>query len=191
MKWSLIIAAFTTGIVFGSCGKSHEYDASVKQLDSLKVVMEESLNGFSSLDSAKYADALSKELTYTAFVEMHVTDTISRQDALLLQELHTAGKAFRGFLSSRRDLIDDAQVSASQLKKLSADLASGAVDSRVAIQYISQERQEAERIIHLLKLNTEVLRTEMENYNRSLPGIGVLVKTHNNGMLPPPVTPDI
>lgn len=191
MKWGLFITAVATGIVFGSCGKSHDYDASVKQLDSLKVVMEESLSGFASLDSAKYADALSKEVTYTAFIQMNVTDTISRQEALMLQELHTAGKAFRGFLSSRRSLIDDARISASQLKKLSADLASGAVDSRVAIQYISQERQEAERIIHLLKLNTEVLRSEMEDYTRSLPGIEALVKAHNNGQLPPTVTPDI
>ncbi len=190
MKFYLIPGLFLAGFAC-SCGKSHEYDASVKQLDSLKVVVEQALDNFSALDSARYYDALSKQVTYTAFIREQVQDTVTKTEAEALQLFYSTGKPFRGFFTSRRALLAEAQTSATQLRNLSQDLAGSAVSARDAIGYINEEKKEAEKVISLLKTNTSLLRRQMEDFNRSLPVVETLIKQHHSGTLPPVTSPEL
>lgn len=182
-----LAACFT----FDSCGKSHEYDASVKQLDSLKVVVEQSLDNFSALDSARYYEALCRQSTYTSFIREHLHDTVTKVEAEALQVLYNSGKPFKNFFGTRQALIAEARTSATQLRNLSQDLAGNAVPAREAINYISDETKEAEKIIGLLKTNTSLLRRQMEDFTRSLPVVEALIKQHHAGTLPALTNPEL
>ena len=168
-----------------SCGRPHAYDASIRQLDSLRVVLDQAGDNFSRLDSAKYAQALSLQVNYSTFVTTHVQDTLDKTDAEALREAYAAGKVFRGFLNSRHQLREETSLNSSQLKKLAQDLKNNAVDQDKAVAYMKEETAQAEQLIVTLKQNTDILYKQLEVFNRHLPAIETLVKRYNAGTLPP------
>jgi len=185
VKTPVIVAALCAFWALGSCGRPHAYDASIRQLDSLRVVLDQAGDNFSRLDSAKYAQALSLQVNYSTFITAHVQDTLNKADADALRESYAAGKIFRGFLNSRHQLREETSLNSSQLKKLAQDLKSNALDQDKAVAYMKEETAQAEQLIVTLKQNTDILYKQLEVFNRHLPAIETLVKRYNAGVLPP------
>ncbi|MBP8033595.1 MAG: hypothetical protein KAZ71_03295 [Bacteroidia bacterium] len=191
MKFILYLIIAITSISFFSCRNSHSYDKYVKELDSLKVVLQQSVDNFKTVDSATCIKAYSTQYTYSKFIETHLKDTVGKTVAENLQNFHSVEKGFRDYNSFRSSWLQDANTSIAQLQNLSHDLKNGSIDDEEVVAFINDEKKLAEKVIEELKINTENIRKHLELYNQSLPVCEGLIKQLNAGVLPQLINPDI
>jgi hypothetical protein len=189
MKFLLSILMAITCMSFFSCKNAHTYDKYVKELDSLKVVLQQSVDNFKTVDSATCVNAYSKQYTYSQFIETHLKDTVTKSVAEILQNFQSVKQGLNEYLSLRSNWLARANTSIKQLQTLSHDLKNGSVNEEEAIEFINQEKKQAELIIEELKVNTETIRKHLEVYNQSLPVCENLVKELNSGVLPQLLSP--
>ncbi len=181
-----IIPCFVLGVTISSCRNTHAYDKYVKELDSLKVVVQQSVDNFKTVDSASCVKAYAKQYAYLQFINTHLKDTITKSTAENLQNFQSVEKGLKDYLTMRSTWLAESQSSIMQLQTLSHDLKNGSVDQEEAIEFINTEKKQAEKIIEELKINTEQIRKHLEVYNQSLPACEVLIKQLNSGTLPEP-----
>lgn len=174
-----------------SCRNTIVQDKYVKELDSLKVVLQQSVANFKTVDSATCANAYSKLYTYSQFIEAHLKDTVTKSIAENLQNFQSVKQGLNDYLAWRSDWLADANTSIHQLQTLSNDLKNGSLNNDEVIQFISQEKKQAEASIEILKINTETIRKHIEVFNQSLPVCENLVKELNSGVLPQLLTPNV
>ncbi|MES2762730.1 MAG: hypothetical protein V4677_11000 [Bacteroidota bacterium] len=192
MKVSLfILFVFILGTCFSSCKNTHAYDKYVKELDSLKVVLQQSVDNFKTVDSAATMQAYSKQYTYTRFIETHLKDTVAKVIAEDLQSFQSVEKGLQDYLTVRSKWLKEANMSIAQLQTLSHDLKTGSVNNDDAIEFIANEKKRSEAIIEELKVNTETVRKHLEIFNQSLPTVETLVKQLNTGILPTLIKPEL
>lgn len=177
--------------VFFSCKNSHAFEKYVKELDSLKIVVEQAVDNFKTVDSAACMNAYSKQITYTDFINKNLKDTITKTAAENVQAFYKTGNGFKSYLSMRSQWLKDAGLSIKQLSNLSHDLKNKSIETEDAIGYINTEKRSAEKIIEELKINTEAIRAHLELYTKSLPATEDLVRRLNNGSLPALQQPDL
>ncbi len=175
----LVISVFAS-----SCRNTHAYDKYVKELDSLKVVLQQSVDNFKTVDSASCMQAYSKQYTYSLFIDSHLKDTVTKAVAENLQNFHSIEKGLHNYVEFRSTWLSDANLSITQLQTLSHDLKKGSISEDEAIEFINEEKKQAEKVIEELKLNTEAIRKHLEVFNQSLPICEDLIKQLNSGVLP-------
>jgi hypothetical protein len=184
-----LCSVFATG--FFSCKNSHAYEKYVKELDSLKVVLQQSVDNFKTVDSTTCVNAYSKQFTYSQYIETHLKDTVTKSVAENLQNFQSVKHGLNDYLASRSNWLANANASIKQLQTLSHDLKNGSINQEEAIEFINQEKKQAESIIEELKINTETIRNHLEVFNQSLPVCEDLIKQLNSGVLPQVITPEI
>ena len=185
----ILISVFA--LSFFSCKNSHTYEKYVKELDSLKVVLQQSVDNFKTVDSTICVNAYSKQYTYSQFIETHLKDTVTKSVAENLQNFQSVKQGLNDYLALRSTWLASANLSIKQLQTLSHDLKNGSVNEEEAIEFINQEKKQAEAIVEELKGNTETIRKHLEVYNQALPVCENLVKELNSGILPQLITPEI
>jgi len=176
---------------FSNCRGSFAYDKYAKELDSLKVVLEQSVDHFKTVDSAACFKAYSKQYTYSVYVNAHLKDTVSKTVAENLQKMHSVEKGLRDYLLYRSFWINDANISINQLLNLSNDLKNETLDEEEALEFINQEKKQAEQMINELKINTQNIRMHLELFNQSVPVCEAFIMQLNGGVLPELVIPEI
>lgn len=173
-----------------SC-RNHGYEKYAKELDSLKVVVEQAVGNFKTVDSVAVYNAHIKQQTYTQLIDANLKDTVSKTEAESLQGFSNTGTGLQLYLENRQQWLSEATTTINQLHNLAHDLRNRSVETEEAVEYIHNEKQNAEKIIEELKLNTETVRAIMETHTRALPAVEELVKKLNNGSLPPlPIKPE-
>ena len=85
LKHILYIYSFIVLCGLTSCKNQHTYEKYVKELDSLKVVVQQAVDNFKTVDSAQCLKANSKYYTYSLFLNERVKDTVSKTVAENLQ----------------------------------------------------------------------------------------------------------
>lgn len=191
MKFLLPSLIIITCMSFFSCRNTHAYDKYVKELDSLKVVLQQSVDNFRTVDSAACVQAYSKHYTYSRFINSHLKDTVTKTIAENLQNFQSVEKGLHDYVSLRSLWLQDANTSINQLQNLSHDLKNGSVNEEEAVAFINDEKKLAEKIIEELKINTENIRKHLELFNQSLPVCEDLIKQLNAGVLPELTNPII
>lgn len=187
---NLIIVSF--GIMFfSSCHKSDKYEKYIKELDSLKIVIEQSIVNFNSIDSATCYNAYSKQYTYANFINVNLKDTVPKATAEALQTFYLLGRNMENYLDMRPVWILESHKSITQLINLSHDLKNGSVTDKEAVDFINEEKKEAEKIIRELNENTEIIRRMMEQFTKTLPTAEEVTKRINNNVLPALINPPI
>lgn len=181
---SFLLFSLASAIVFSSCHDDHKYDKSIKELDSLKIVVQQSITHFKEVDSVSCYNAYNKQNTYSSFINLNLRDTVSRVVAEDLQTFYIIGKSMVNYLAMRPKWQQEAQMSIIQITNLAHDLKNGAVKDEEAIEYVSEEKKEAEKIIQELNENSEIIRRIMQQYEKSLPTAEDVVKKINSGVLP-------
>lgn len=179
------ISIVVCGLCFFSCKNKPSYDKYVKELDSLKVVVEQAVDNFRGVDSTTCVLAYNKQLAYSSFINEHLKDTVSKIEAENLQLFQSTHEGIKNYLAHRSEWLQQAHVSIKQLSSLSHDLKVGSVETEDAIEYINNEKKAAEKTIEELKINTETIRVLLNNYTKSLPVTEDLVRSLNNGALVP------
>jgi replicative superfamily II helicase len=169
---------------FSNCNNSHTYDKQIKELDSLKIVLQQSVSNFKTLDSAAIYEAYAKQYTYSSFINVNLKDTVKRSTADNLQTFYSIGKGMVNYLAMRPKWLEEANLSMKQLSDLSHDLKNGSVEVEEAVEFINEEKKEAEKIIEELTINTNVARSYMESYTKTLPSAEEVVKQLNKDALP-------
>lgn len=163
----------------------------MKELDSLKVVLEQSIDQFKTIDSTICFKAYSKQFSYSVFINARLKDTVSLDIAKNLQKMHSIEKGLKDYLLYRSYWINNAHVTIHQLLSLSNDLKNEILDEDEALDFINQEKAQAQQVINELKVNTENIRNHLEIFNQSVPMCEAFVKTLNGGILPELIVPEI
>lgn len=163
----------------------------MRELDSLKIVVEQAIDNFKTVDSANCVLAYTKQQTYSSFINEHLKDTISKTVAENIQLFHSTHNSIKTYLLNRSQWLQQAHVSIQQLSSLAHDLKVGSVEPEEAIEYINNEKKTAEKTIEELKINTEIIRELLNTYSKSLPITEDLVRSLNDGALPKLNSPDI
>lgn len=188
---SFLIGIVALTLFICSCKNSNHYAKQVKELDSLKVVLQEALVNFNTIDSVKCYKAYAEQFTYSNFINANLRDTVSRQTAENLQSFYAVGKNLVNYLAMSPKWKAEAKKSVKQLTDLSHDLKNGSVEDEEVVEFLSEEKIEANKIIEELKSNTELMRYSLESFSKSLPTAQETVKKLNGGTLPVLVTPKI
>ncbi|MES2515406.1 MAG: hypothetical protein V4580_14730 [Bacteroidota bacterium] len=192
MRYSFFIGLFSIFAVnFFSCKNTHHYEKHIKELDSLKVVLQQSADNFKTVDSNAVSLAYSKQYTYTRFVETHLKDTVTKSIAENLQNFQSVDKGLQDYLILRSKWLKEANSSIAQLQTLSHDLKEDAVENDDAVEFIANEKKRAEAIIEELKVNTETIRKHLDIFNQALPTVEALIRQLNSGILPVLVNPEL
>ena len=178
-------------LVFSSCKNKHTYDKYIKELDSLKIVLQQAVVNFKTVDSVSCTTMYYKHYTYSQFIETHLKDTVTKTVAENLQNFYSVEKGFKNYMSYRSSWLSQADKSIKQLQALTHDLKNGSIDEEEAVEFINEEKKQSETIIDELKLNTEAIRQHIDLFNQSLPTCETLIKQLNNGVLPELSKPDI
>jgi hypothetical protein len=169
---------------FSGCRQGHDYARYVKELDSLKVVTEQAVDNFTTVDSLACYEAYSKERSYRLFIESHVNDTVPRETAEALTGFFSTEKALGDYLALRSVWLSEARSVIKQVGLLSNDLKNASIETAEAVEFISTEKKRSEKIIEELKTNTLLIRKHLELYNRHLPVVEQVLKSYNAGILP-------
>lgn len=177
--------------LFFSCRNTHAYEKYCRELDSLKIVVDQSLTNFKSIDSLSCYEAYSKQYTYIRFLNQHLTDTLPLQTAEQLRSFAALQEGYKTYLSNRSYWINKAGICIKQLGSLSHDLKNGSVSTEDAVAYINNEKKLAEETIGELKTNTETMRAYQETFIKTVPVAEAEIKRINNGLLPDLIKPDI
>lgn len=190
---TLLYLIVSIGLILmsSSCKDSNQYQKQVKELDSLKVVLQEAIVNFNTVDSTKCAEAYTQQSTYSIFINSNLKDTVSIVTAENLQLFYSVGKNLVNYLAMSTKWKTEAKLSVKQLTDLSHDLKNGSVEEEEVFEFVSEEKMEAIKIIEELKTNTELVRFSLESFSKSLPIAIETVKKINNGSLPPLVQPKI
>lgn len=188
---SLLIILSLSALLLPMCKPSHAYDKYIKELDSLKVVVEQAIDNFRTIDSLQCYEALSKQHTFNAFIATHLKDTVSKSEAEALQLFSATGKPINNYLAMRPVWLAEAHTRVKQLNALSTDLKNNNIEAAEAVQFINDEKKQSEKIIEELKLNTVLLRKHLDFYSKNLPVIESLIKKINGGELPELIKPEI
>ncbi|MDF2449885.1 MAG: hypothetical protein K0R26_2389 [Bacteroidota bacterium] len=188
--WLIASLLLVAGIL-NSCQNTRAYEKHVKELDSLRVVLQQSVANFKTVDSAQCVLDYSKYHTYITFLESHLNDTIPKSVAQNLQNFQSVGKGLHDFIAFRSSWLNEAELTIAQLQTLSTDLKSGSIEEDEAIEFILEEKKQALSTIDELKINTETIRKHLEIFNQSLPGCEALIKQENNGIIPDLLQPEI
>lgn len=185
MKTS-VLAIFPAFLVFwlSACRPGHDYTRYVKELDSLKVVTEQAVDNFTTVDSLACQEAYSKERSYRLFIESHVHDTVPKETAEALTGFFSTEKALADYLAMRPVWLSEARSVVKQVGLLSNDLRNGSIEPAEAVEFISTEKKRSEKIIEELKTNTILIRKHLELYSRHLPVVEQVLKSYNAGILP-------
>ncbi len=171
-------------LAFPGCRQGHDYARYVKELDSLKVVTEQAVDNFTTVDSLACYEAYSKERSYRLFIESHVSDTVPKETAEALTGFFSTEKALKDYLAQRPVWLSEARSVIKQVWLLSNDLKNGSIETGEAVEFIGTEKKRSEKIIEELKTNTVLIRRHLELYNRHLPAVEQLLKSYNAGILP-------
>ncbi|MBI3520248.1 MAG: hypothetical protein HY062_12955 [Bacteroidetes bacterium] len=191
MKFLLPIIITAACLSFLSCKNTHAYDKYIKELDSLKIVVQQSVDNFKTVDSASCVLAYARQYTYSQFITTHLKDTVSKTLAENLQNFQSVEKGLHDYLAFRSEWLAKSQLSITQLQNLAHDLKNGSINEEEAVEFINTEKKQAETIIEELKLNTELIRKHLDVFNQSLPACEELVKQLNSGTLPELLKPEV
>jgi hypothetical protein len=192
MRITLFFVGFIViSLLNSSCRNPNQYQKQVKELDSLKVVLQEAIVNFNTIDSAKCVEVYAQQFTYASFIKSNLKDTVSMATAEQLQLFYSVGKNLVNFLVMSPDWKDEAKQTIKQLTDLSHDLKNGSLEEETVFDFVSEENRHANKIIEELKTNTELMRYSLDVFSKSLPVVQETVKKLNNGAVPELVHPDI
>lgn len=172
-----------------SCKLSNPYQKQIKELDSLKIVVEESIDYFNKIDSSTCAGYLAKQQTYQSYLLQNLKDTLTKSEAENIQLMMNVGDPIKDYLNQRNEWLQQAKISIMQLQNLNQDLKNNTLDASEAVEYINNEKKHAEQVIQNLKTNTELIRKNLEKYKSVEQGTEATIKNLNSGNLPTIVQP--
>lgn len=181
---SIVLLSVLLFVGLNSCKLENPYKKHIKELDSLKIIVEESVIYFNEIDSASCFKKLKTQQTYSVFISERLKDTVTITEAENIQLFLATGKPIKEYMLYRRQWLTSAKQCIEQLKKLNTDLKNNALEPSEVVEFVGKEKHQAEKTIQELKINTELIRKHIQRYEKTLPVTEIIIKRINNGVLP-------
>lgn len=170
--------------IFYSCRNNTTYEKYSKELDSLKIVLQQSVLNLKSADSLKCEEAIFKFKIYSDFLNKNLKDTVTIEQAKQLKVFYSCGEAITKFQSLRPTYLTNSELRRVQLQNLSNDLKNGSIEASEAVDYINTEKQASLALIDEITHNTTNVRDNLDLFNSSSTIVEEVIKQRNGGNLP-------
>jgi hypothetical protein len=184
MRFLGLLLAMLVFMSLTNCRLSNPYQKQIKELDSLKIVVEEAIDYFNKIDSVECSHFLATQQSFKSFLLENLHDTLTKTEAENVQLMMNVGVPLKDYLTQKHVWISQAQLSLRQLHNLNQDLKNNALEPSEAVEYINQEKKIAEYNIQILKTNTELIRKNIEIYKSVVQHNESIIKKINAGNLP-------
>lgn len=188
MRFFLITSAIILSVFLfvgiNSCKLENPYKKHIKELDSLKIVLDEAILYFSQTDSVMCQQKLKTQQVYSTFITERLKDTVTITEAESIQLFLSLGKPLSQFITYRNKWLNAAKQTSSQLKNLSTDLKNNALEPTEVVEFVGKEKFQAEKTIQELKINSQLIRENLEKYDKTLLTNERIIKKINKGILP-------
>lgn len=167
-----------------ACSGSGECDRQLRTLDSLSGAVNSVANELQRTDTLLLQKAMTRFAHYSQFIAQNIHDTIAKEDADQLQHFYAGGKSLEAFSVNRQSILARTKLINSQLGRLGLDLKNGGISGEQALQFISQEKQEAQKLTEGSARQKQVFYSALGEFKGALPRVEQLIRSHNNGQLP-------
>lgn len=171
-------------LLFSSCIKNDVYESQVKSLDSLSGALNQKLEELRQVDTVILKKALNKYTNYRQFIQQNVKDTVNKEEANHLQQFYVCGKNLSDFADNRSSILARGSLLNSQINKLITDIKSKSIEEEKLVQFSTQEKQNAEKLIKASYGQQQLFQANLQEFKLSLAGIENLIRSRNNGQMP-------
>jgi len=171
-------------LLTANCGGDEYYVNKSHTLDSLGGVINAMTSELEKTDTVFLQRSISRYGYYRQFVRQQVSDTLSKNEADVLQQFISAGERLGGFRVNRLTILARARLLNSQIQKLSADARERTVDEEALGSYIHQELAETARLTDAGYGQQKIFFQAQKDFMNSLTPVEQLIMARNNGRLP-------
>lgn len=178
-----ILAASIIASVY-ACRNNSSYEKYSKQLDSLKIVLHQSVSNLKSVDSIRCEEAILKFKIYSDFLNKNLKDTVTVEEAKQLKIFYASGETIQKFQALRGNYAASSELRKIQLQNLSNDLKNGSIEPGEAVEFINNEKLASEALIDEMDTNTKTVRENIESFLGSIQTVEEVIKSRNSGNLP-------
>ncbi|MGQ0828045.1 MAG: hypothetical protein ACT4ON_06595 [Bacteroidota bacterium] len=165
--FSIIIAI----LVFSACNPSDKYKADIQQLDSLSHLLDSSQMKLLMIDTAKILTIETQLKANLDSVEQNSSDTISREQALLLSEYSSSQNVFEKIKQEYVKLSSEIKRSKTQILNLIHDLTKGNLEEEQAAKYVQEEKNIANDLIKSVDVLEGVTKETLEKFETNNPKV--------------------
>lgn len=176
-KKSAVFISIIITLVFSACSSADKYKADIEQLNSLSHLLDSSALKLLMIDTVKISTVESQLKANLDSVEQNNTDTISREQALLLSEYSSSRNVFEKIKQEYVKLSSEIKRSKPQILNLVHDLTKGRLEEEQAAKYVKEEKSIAEALIQSVDVLVGVTKETLEKFETNDPKVEELIET--------------
>lgn len=184
MRFSAVILAFVLLLMLASCSDQAIYKQTAHAADSLTGALNLAKQQLAQSDTIVLKKAITKFKEYSAFVALHVNDTLTKIEADNLQKFMQSGKQLEAFEMNRVVLTERAKLVSTQLIHLAQDCEKKANSAEVLQAYYKKELEQAHLVLSSSADQLASFQAALSDFKSSLPGLEALIMKRNSGELP-------
>lgn len=184
MRFLAAILAFVLLLVFSSCSDHAIYKQTAKAADSLTGALNLAKQQLAQSDTITLKKAITKFKEYSAFVTLHINDTLTKVEADNLQKFTQSGRQLEAFEMNRLVLTERANLVSTQLIHLAQDCEKKANSAQVLQAYYKKEHDQAQLVLSTSAQQLAIFQTALSDFKSCLPGLEALIMKRNRGELP-------
>lgn len=184
MRFSAAIVVLALLFVLSACSDQAVYKHTAHAADSLNGALNLAKQQLLLSDTIVLKKAITKFKEYSSFVELHVSDTLTKVEADNLQKFTQSGKQLEAFEMNRVVLAERANLISTQLVKLSTDSEKKANSAEVLQAYYSKELAQAQLVMSTSSQQLAIFQAALSDFKSALPGMDALIRKRNRGELP-------
>ncbi|MES2593622.1 MAG: hypothetical protein V4608_17185 [Bacteroidota bacterium] len=173
-KWYSYILGI---VLFSACGHSDKYKVEIKQLDSIKVMVDSAQLKFAAIDTSKIHKYISEINNNLDFINDTNKDTLKTEQAFLLSEYRSSRKPFRVVIAKYATVIDELPKSKKQIENLIHDLKTDKVDEAKVAAYVQDEMIVAGSVVHAIDIMENLDKLYSEKYEANTPKVLELIES--------------
>ena len=184
MQFPAAILALVMVFALSSCNDQAIYKQTAHAADSLNGALSLAKQQLLQSDTIVLKKAITKFKEYSAFLALHVNDTLTKVEADNLQKFTQSGRQLEVFDMNRTVLAERANLISTQLIHLSQDCEKKANSADVLQAYYKKELEQAQLVLTTSAAQLASFQGAISDFKSSLPGLEALLMKRNRGELP-------
>lgn len=184
MRFSVAIITLVLLFALSSCNDQAIYKHTAHAADSLNGALNLAKQQLLQSDTVVLKKAITKFKEYSAFLALHVNDTLTKVEADNLQKFTQSGRQLEVFDMNRTVLEERAKLISSQLIHLAEDCEKKANSADVLQAYYKKELDQAQLVLSASADQLAIFQGALSDFKSSLPGLEALLMKRNRGELP-------
>ena len=184
MRFPAAILALVMVFALSSCNDQAIYKHTAHAADSINGALSLAKQQLLQSDTIVLKKAITKFKEYSAFLALHVNDTLTKVEADNLQKFTQSGRQLEVFDMNRTVLAERANLISTQLIHLSQDCEKKANSADVLQAYYKKVLEQAQLVLTTSAAQLASFQGAISDFKSSLPGLEALLMKRNRGELP-------